>query len=727
MEVKTIKIILVFIFFLFANHYNYAQNNNWESIGPDGGIVNTINSAYPGSQDIYAAVYGGYLFKSTNSGKNWELNSSFPGTIYSITFNPSDTNIVYIALHPSGNGAALLKSTNDGNSWNPTGWGIDGIKDLTIDQLNPEIIYVSTWVNYNGIYKSEDGGNKWTFLAYPGNSDGLTSKIKIDAKNDSIIYAISLNSAFKSTNAGNNWESILQINGYLTNLDIDPDNTKIIYIASSEGIYKSMDGGTSFSISNGGDIDPQHPWTDFVLVNPLNPNIIYRSTNLTTFLSNNSGLTWKAINMPATSFTIAHNNILLSGSRDGVYSSTLDCSNVQRSSSDLAGTLIKSIAVNPQNSQKIYALTEDQGLAVSNLFMSSSIPVNWEKTFWGKGTSELIISPFNSNLIIGGFNLFPGINLSTDSGNTWSARGPSDNVLSLAFDQLNQQTIYAGCYGGFYKSENLGETWQLINLPSGYYCVNNISIGMNGQIIYIAVENGVDWSLHNALLKSTDSGQTWKDCNIDAKEIFVFPDNSNIVLCGTGNHLYRSTNGGTNWEMIYLSDSTDLVNDFKLVNNNTLFISTSDGVYYSRDKGKTWFGYYNNSVPQNITCMNISSKPQIRLYIGTYGGGVYHMEIGDSLAGILVSHTADDYALFNNYPNPFNPNTIIEYKVPATSYVTIKIYDILGKEIKELVNGIKLRGTYSADFSADALVSGVYFCNMQAGNFNKTIKLILLK
>jgi Secretion system C-terminal sorting domain len=92
-----------------------------------------------------------------------------------------------------------------------------------------------------------------------------------------------------------------------------------------------------------------------------------------------------------------------------------------------------------------------------------------------------------------------------------------------------------------------------------------------------------------------------------------------------------------------------------------------------------------------------------------------------------VCNLPTSYSLMQNYPNPFNPTTTINFSVPKTSYVTIKIYDVLGREVAMIVNENKLTGNYSVQFNASKLVSGVYFYKMQAGDFSQTKKLILVK
>ena len=85
------------------------------------------------------------------------------------------------------------------------------------------------------------------------------------------------------------------------------------------------------------------------------------------------------------------------------------------------------------------------------------------------------------------------------------------------------------------------------------------------------------------------------------------------------------------------------------------------------------------------------------------------------------------WKLEQNYPNPFNPSTTIKYQVLKTGNVSLKIYDILGREVKSLLNEEKQPGTYSVIFDARNLASGIYLYRIQAGSFVDTKKLILLK
>lgn len=99
-----------------------------------------------------------------------------------------------------------------------------------------------------------------------------------------------------------------------------------------------------------------------------------------------------------------------------------------------------------------------------------------------------------------------------------------------------------------------------------------------------------------------------------------------------------------------------------------------------------------------------------------------------SLMGVRqASPPPTSFALNQNFPNPFNPETTISYQLAAVSHVTLKVYDVLGRNVKTLVDEVKKPGRYETEFDTSQLASGVYFCTLHAGDFSQTKKLTLLK
>jgi hypothetical protein len=85
------------------------------------------------------------------------------------------------------------------------------------------------------------------------------------------------------------------------------------------------------------------------------------------------------------------------------------------------------------------------------------------------------------------------------------------------------------------------------------------------------------------------------------------------------------------------------------------------------------------------------------------------------------------FGLSQNYPNPFNPSTTIEFQIPAATTVRIAVYDMLGREVGELMNGVMDAGVHSVLFDAGRMASGVYYCRMTAGTFSAMRTMIVLK
>jgi len=121
------------------------------------------------------------------------------------------------------------------------------------------------------------------------------------------------------------------------------------------------------------------------------------------------------------------------------------------------------------------------------------------------------------------------------------------------------------------------------------------------------------------------------------------------------------------------------------------------------------------------------------LCAGEYGNIYGNLSGEGTQCGTIVTFESDletnptKYALYQNYPNPFNPSTLIKYDVPEKSFVSIRIYDLLGEELASLVNEYKPAGSYEVQFNASNFGSGIYFYKIQSDNFIETRKMVLMK
>jgi hypothetical protein len=133
--------------------------------------------------------------------------------------------------------------------------------------------------------------------------------------------------------------------------------------------------------------------------------------------------------------------------------------------------------------------------------------------------------------------------------------------------------------------------------------------------------------------------------------------------------------------------------------------------------------------------INATDQAKIEFYLGSSGtvqvwiDSVSIVESSPVTTGVAeqVNGKPGEFLLMQNYPNPFNPSTSITFNIPTKSYVSLIVFDILGREVAMLVNEQKSAGTYTQKWNAANMSSGIYFYRLQAGTFTETKKLILLK
>ncbi|RPI19421.1 MAG: T9SS C-terminal target domain-containing protein [Ignavibacteriae bacterium] len=238
-----------------------------------------------------------------------------------------------------------------------------------------------------------------------------------------------------------------------------------------------------------------------------------------------------------------------------------------------------------------------------------------------------------------------------------------------------------------------------------------------------------------------------------------------VDVCNNTFYLNNSMDGGDVY--FYFDNSSSSANFF----NNILYNSSDPALSFSGQQtvtarysdiqggtGQTWFGtgckdiypFFADSsngdfhLQDSIHCSDIRYSPcidagdpaaQDSLLTCDWGLGIIRSDMGayggkiSFVIGIkkIYSNIPEEYHLSQNYPNPFNPTTNIEFSIPQNSLVALKVFDVLGREIKTLINENLNAGTYKIDFDASAYTSGVYYYRMECGNYFETRKMILLK
>jgi len=127
--------------------------------------------------------------------------------------------------------------------------------------------------------------------------------------------------------------------------------------------------------------------------------------------------------------------------------------------------------------------------------------------------------------------------------------------------------------------------------------------------------------------------------------------------------------------------------------------------------------------------VNALAVTETYLFAGTSYGGVWRRPLSEMITSVerVSTDLPTNFSLSQNYPNPFNPTTTISFNLPSKSFVALKIFDLLGREIATIVSEEMSAGNYSRTWNAAKMSSGIYFYRLQAGSFTETKKLVLLK
>lgn len=345
------------------------------------------------------------------------------------------------------------------------------------------------------------------------------------------------------------------------------------------------------------------------------------------------------------------------------------------------------------------------------LFRTSNNGNNWEHT-------ELPYSTYTT--LKAASDIFAGtsnrVYKSTNSGLNWiEAHNGMTNIYTNVFSFLYSDTkLYAATSTGVYVSYNNGNNWDSLNS------------GLNGNSIYSITENNntlFTGTQSNGIYKSTNFGITWVQSGLTGNTIHHLISINNTVLAATNQGVYKSTDNGLSWLSSNNGIGVQSINKFYYTGNK-LFAGTADGVYLSYNNGDSWiaFNYGIETRPVKAICSNTSY-----MFAGAFASGVWRRQLSEIGIETIGSSIPAKYELSQNYPNPFNPKTNLRLHIPNKTFVYLRVYNILGKEVETVINKELKPGIYAVSWDASMYPSGLYFIQLTAESFSVTRKMILVK
>lgn len=700
------KVIIAIILFLSLRVVN-AQSSFWKSLnGPSwrnlsSVVVDSINNIIYGIDQVYGNETSSF-FSSSDFGQTWSHISN-PG-LCSLAIDSTGT-VFGVTI------GGIYKSSDKGKSWTLLGSFQGEFYLIYIDELQ-RIFAVSAY----GLYLSTNNGNNWTNVNHDFGAGGSVKQIISNPINHHLFAVEGTTEVLRSTNSGITWVSCNSgISARLSNV-IALSNGWLF--ASSDyygGVYRSTNNGANWSNAN------SQLTSDMIKTMALDcrNGYIYLSIISGIARTTDNGSTWTYYNHSSTFpvfdwfmniYTLPNGNILTSTNYDGIFKSTDYGQTWDKSNAGLVNTNVASILVTPTEA---ILVSDPHGLD----FRSSDTGDTWVPT--GFGTMTCYASSKTS--VVYAINTGSGFYRSTNDGKTWQQSNDglsSATLYSLAVDE--NDAIYVGGYGVIYKSTDYGISWNSSCQGITDTKVNSIVCGSNGTLFAGTNPDGV--------FRSTNAGLDWYQINngLTNTKVSCIADgcNANIFAGTFGGGLFHSTDSGNNWNLLGDVLGEDTILSIISNSHGKLFLTAqSTNVYSSDDLGSTWV----NVDPSETGISVLTLDPSGYLYAGTFNRGVLKSN-QSTVTGIAESNYSPlDISLEQNYPNPFNLSTTIRFSISKVSFVSLKVYDLLGREVSTLLNSWKSTGIHSVNFDASRLAGGIYFYKLTTDGEVFVKKCLLIK
>lgn len=295
------------------------------------------------------------------------------------------------------------------------------------------------------------------------------------------------------------------------------------------------------------------------------------------------------------------------------------------------------------------------------------------------------------------------INISATENDFFIARDESYIIYFRLSPPYDLFITYHKSNGGWTNPKSLGP---IINTPSNYECCPVVS--SDNKYLFFTRGGSSLYSYYTYWVKIDNVIDSLKHTNFIPYLKYQIPD-----LTDTVNHT-----------LIYTFPDSTFVDDD---GNNTL---TYSATLSNGGALPSWINFNPTTRtftfnPTAVCTTGLKVIATDTANISTYC--TFYLNVIDPTSIHTTTEQINDYRLFQNYPNPFNPTTTIKFSVPKSEYVSLKVYDMLGKEIENIYSGNLKAGTYTADLDAGNLSSGIYFYVLKTNSYCEKKKMIVLK
>jgi photosystem II stability/assembly factor-like uncharacterized protein len=584
------------LFLCLAAVRSTPAQNSWSVVGPDGGDARAFAAAPSQPGHLYLGTTNSWLYESTDNGASWhrlaKIDPEDGFVLDSIVVDSAHPSTLYVGAWRDSDNGGLWISHDSGHTWSESAqFKGKPVHALVQAPSDPDVLFAGTLA---GIFRTLDAGATWNEISPPGSREiHEIESLAVDPRNPAIVYAGTWHLPWKTTDGGKTWHYIKQgliVDSDVFSIIVDPVHTRTVYLSACSGIYKSENAGLLFHKIQG--IPSEARRTRSLMQDPENREVVY------------------------------------AGTTEGLYKTVNAGHSFERMTE--ADVVVNDVYVDPADSSHVLLATDRGGVLLSHDAGLTFAPFN-------QGISErkvaalLVDRDDPHRLYVGVVNdkSYGGVFRSDDSGAHWRQLGSGldgRDVFSLA--QTKDSAIVAGTGHGVFLLANspasdpppanaagtspnpdppADPTWQPRNfiantaMKVSTETIRGTKVNVEKQVnaaviqlespVYALDVSGDVWvaATGYGVVTSRDQGASWQGGPVlglgDYLSVTVHGQD---IVAARNDSAVVSNDSGQSWWPMGVPTMLTHIHRVAFSPDGTLWLGAREGVYYTRDLGKTW-------------------------------------------------------------------------------------------------------------------------------------------